>query len=147
MVQIDITTLVVDAGRVSESSSLPGGPLEESVLASLWELGRASTREVHERVAAVSDLAYTTTATVLDRLHTKGLVNRKREGKSFIYWPRVSREATERKLARRIVLHLLGASPRPAIAALVDAFESIDPELLDELARAVRARKRSRGGS
>jgi hypothetical protein len=33
------------------------------------------------------------------------------------------------------------------VATLVDAVEALDPELLDELARAVVARRRSRSGS
>lgn len=90
---------------------------------------------------------YTTTAKVLDRLHAKGLVSRKRVGKAFFYRAAVEREIVERARAKKSIGGLLGLQPRPAIATLVDAVEAIDPDLLDELARVVAARRRSRRGS
>jgi hypothetical protein len=44
------------------------------------------------------------------------------------------------------VTRLIGHDPDPAIACLVEAIESLDPDLLDELARATAARRRVRGG-
>jgi len=129
------------------SSPLPGGQLEYAVLAAVWQLGSASAREVREIVGRSSDLAYTTTATVLDRLHEKGLVTRAKVGRAFVYRPRETRETVERARAQTTLRELLGRDPRPAIATLVDAMESIDPELLDELARAVKSRRRVRRGS
>lgn len=132
---------------MKRSVSLPGGELEYAVLGALWELEKASAREVHERVGEPNGLVYTTTATVLDRLHTKGLVSRERHGKAFIYKPAVERETVEKARAAKTVGGLLGTEPRPAIAALVEAVEDLDPDLLDELARVVDRRRRSRRGS
>ena len=129
------------------SSSPSGSQWEYAVLLVLWELGTASAREIHARVGEPRGLVYTTTAKVLDRLHAKDLVARERQGKAFIYRPRVSREKAERARARSTVEKLLGPAPRPAIAALVDAVESVDPELLDELARVVAARRKERHGT
>lgn len=126
---------------------VPGGKLEYAVMALLWESGHASARQVHDRIGAPAGLVYTTTAKVLDRLHAKGLVTRRREGRGFVYWARRLREKVERARARSILTRLLGDEPRPALAGLVDAMESIDPKLLDELAHAVAARRRSRDGS
>ena len=126
---------------------VPGGDLEHAVLLVLWELGVASAPDIHRRVGEPSGSVYTTTAKVLDRLHVKGLVSRERAGKAFVYQPTFTRQVVE--LAR--VRHLLGGILRPdvgpAMATLVDAVESIDPDLLDELARQVAARRRSRRGS
>jgi len=113
-------------------------------MAALWELGSASAREIHTRVGAARKLVYTTTAKVLDRLHAKGLVRRERNGRAFIYRPKVARDVIERARARATLGRLLGVEPRPAIATLVDAVESLDPGMLDELARVVNARRRSR---
>jgi predicted transcriptional regulator len=123
---------------------LPGGKLEYAVLVTLWENGPLSAPELHERVGVPLDLVYTTTAKVLDRLHRKGLVERQPAGKTFRYAAAVERPATERARARRLLDAVLGDAPRPAIAALVDAVTAIDPALLDELARVVEARRRSR---
>jgi len=116
-------------------------------MTALWQLGPATGREIHEKVGEPERLVYTTTAKVLDRLHAKGLVTRRRAGRSFVYRARWGREEVERARARSFVERLLGDEPRPAIAGLVDAVDSIDPRLLDDLARAVAARRRRRDGS
>lgn len=124
---------------------IPGGELEYAVMIALWETGAATAREVHERVG--EGLVYTTIAKVLDRLHAKGLVSRRMTGNTFRYQPKGERRAVERARARQWLVQLVRSDPAPAIAGLVDAVESLDSELLDELARAVAARRRSRHGS
>ena len=47
---------------------LPADDLEYAVLRSLWELRKASVRDLHDRVGAPEGLVYTTTAKVVDRL-------------------------------------------------------------------------------
>ena len=128
-------------------TALPGGELEYAVLAALWELGPASARAVHERVGEPRELVYTTTAKVLDRLHDKGLVSRKKSGKAFVYRAKVGRSVIEQARATDVVTKMLGDEPRPAMAALVSAVEAVDPKLLDELERLVAARRRSGRGS
>ncbi len=123
------------------------GPLEYAVMTVLWELGTATIRDVHERVGAPANLAYTTTATVLDRLHDKGFCTRLRVGKSLSYRAAISRQDVDRARARDTVSRLIGDDPVPAIASLVEAIESIDPELLRELARATAERRKARDGS
>jgi len=130
-----------------KASALPGGELEYAVLTALWELGSATPRDVHERVGEPKGLVYTTTAKVLDRLREKGLVSRRRSGRAFVHMPRVTREVIEQGRAKDAVRRMLGDKPRPAMAALVDAVEAVDPELLGELQRLVLARRRGRHGS
>jgi predicted transcriptional regulator len=123
---------------------LPGGPLERAVLDAVWELGTARARDVHDRIGAPNDLVYTTIAKVLDRLVAKKLCRRRRDGRTNVYSAALPRERVERAEARATVSRLLGDEPRPAIPALVDAVEAIDPDLLDDLARVVAARRRAR---
>ncbi len=129
------------------AKSLPGGELEYAVLCALWESGSATAREVHDHVGAPSGLVYTTTAKVLERLHAKRLVSRRRSGRAFVFRALVPREEVDRRRAERSIADLLGGPARPAVAALVDAVESLDPRLLDELGKAVAERRRSRRGS
>jgi predicted transcriptional regulator len=126
---------------------LPGGDLEYAVLAKLWELGSATAREIHAQVGGPAGLVYTTTAKVLDRLHAKRLMTRERKGLAFIYRPCVARTVVDAERARVFLTRLLGPAPRAAMATLVEAAESLDPELLDELAQAIAARRRSRHGT
>jgi BlaI family transcriptional regulator, penicillinase repressor len=126
---------------------LPGGELEYAVLAAVWDAGSASAPDVHANVGVPRRLAYTTVAKVLDRLHTKRLLARRRVGKAFVYTAKVPREHIDRARAGDLLRRLLGPEPVPAIATLVDAIEAIDPDLIAELSRQVAARQRSRRGS
>jgi len=130
-------------------SGLPtlSGVLEYAAMVVLWELGTATIREVHARVGEPAGLAYTTTATVLDRLYDKGCCSRLRLGKSFSYRAEIARDEVDRARARETVTRLIGDDPVPAIACLVEAIESLDPELLDDLGRITAARRRARDGS
>ena len=132
---------------MSRQPPLPGGELEDAVLAAVWAAGSASAPDVHQSVGAPRGLAYTTIAKVLDRLRAKGLVARRRAGKTFIYTAKIRREQIERARAGDVLRRLLGPEPAPAIATLVDAIESIDPDLIAELSRQVASRRRSRRGS
>ena len=59
------------------------GELEESILRLLGEHQELSVSDVRERLSA--DLAHTTVMTALVRLREKGLLTRRRKGRSFIY--------------------------------------------------------------
>lgn len=127
---------------------LPGGDLEYAVLRVLVDRGTASVREVFEVVGGPNGLVYTTVAKVVDRLFAKKLVTREATaGRAFLYSAHISAEALERTRAKHVLSRLLGAEPVPAIASLVDAIEARDPELLDELARLVSARRKARRGA
>ena len=132
--------------RMMSRSHLPGGELEYAVLLALFDVGSATGREIHERVGQPARLVYTTIAKVLDRLVAKRLVRRKKVGKAFVYRPNLERGVLERARARESLKWLAGSAPLPAMATLVDAVESFDPGMLDELAKAI-AEKRKRRGS
>lgn len=127
-----------------EHFRLPSDQLEYAVLAELWRLGTASVRDLHARLGAPKGLVYTTTAKVVDRLREKDLIGRQRQGNTFVYQPRVAPEVVERARARNLVARLLGTAPRTAVDALVEAFDSVDPQLLEELERMVMARRSTR---
>jgi predicted transcriptional regulator len=126
---------------------LPADELEYAVLTKLWELGAASVRDVHGQLDRPEALVYTTIAKVIDRLRDKGLIQRERHGRAFVYRARIARELVERARARDAVSRLLGPAPHAAVAALVDAVDAVDPKLLDQLERAVAAHRRSKRGA
>lgn len=126
---------------------LPSDDLEYSVLATLWDLGSATVRELHGLRGEPDGLVYTTTAKVIDRLHGKGLIQRERHGKAFVYRASVARETVDRARAEDTIGRLLGPRPHAAVAALVDAVGAMDPQLIDELERAVAAHRRERNGA
>jgi len=129
------------------SFRLPADELEYAVLAKLWELRTGSVRDLHEAWGKPAGLVYTTTAKVIERLRGKGLIERERQGRYFIYRAAIAASEVERARAVAAVSRLLGPRPHAAVAALVDAVDSADPQLLDELQRAVDAHRKSKHGA
>jgi len=123
-------------GRVS-------GALEQRVLGIVWELGEANVRAVRARLT--EPLAYTTIMTTLDRLFRKGVLERKRAGKAYVYWAVGPRVELEGSLLAQVVTRALGGAGKrePLLSSFVNALSSRDHALLDELEQAVRERRRA----
>ena len=147
VLSIDNPTTVVVILQIMKSFRLPADDLEYAVLALLWELRTASVRELHERLGVPAGNVYTTTAKVVDRLRDKGLIARRHEANIFVYSPTVDRREVERVRARHLVSRFLGPGPHAAVAALVEAVNEIDPQLLEELDRAIQYKRKQKHGS
>ncbi len=73
---------------------------ELEALKVLWQRGEATVREVCDQMNnADEQLAYTTVLSLLQVMEQKGLVAHRRQGKAYVYLPRVEREKTLRGLA------------------------------------------------
>jgi predicted transcriptional regulator len=103
------------------------GELETEVLAVLQEApGPLSPAEVRERIGG--DLAYTTVVTILTRLHAKGVLERRKDGRAFRYAPVADQPGLA---ARRMARVLDGEADREAVLArFVSALPAKDEDLL-----------------
>jgi predicted transcriptional regulator len=68
--------------------------LESEVMEELWSQGEATVRTVMDALnkRARKERAYTTYMTIMARLHKKGVLDRRREGKTDFYAPRLDRD-------------------------------------------------------
>jgi predicted transcriptional regulator len=83
--------------------------------------------------------------TTLDRLHKKGLLERRKDGRAFLYSPRLSPEQFTRGVTQDLIDGLLGRGEggvEPVLACIVDAVSERDRALLDELDRLVKEKRR-----
>ncbi|HEV3381045.1 MAG TPA: BlaI/MecI/CopY family transcriptional regulator [Trebonia sp.] len=103
------------------------GELESVVLAVLQDAaGALSPAEVRERIG--NDLAYTTVVTILSRLHVKGVLGRRKDGRAFRYAPVADQPGLA---ARRMARVLDGEADREAVLArFVSALSASDEEML-----------------
>lgn len=121
----------------------PLGELESAILGVLWDsAGKLSVRKVHESLERAQALAYTTVMTVLDRLFDKGLVARQKDGKAFVYWPVLTREAYLGQRAARMLTELEVPVQRDVLMAFLDSAEHADPAVLEELSALIHARRK-----
>lgn len=107
------------------------GALESAVMEQLWAADepvsvRAVVELLHER-----QLAYTTVATVLDKLHRKGWVERERVGRVWQYRPKVGSSEHAAHLMREALTG--SASPRATFLRFVDEITEDEAALLREL--------------
>jgi len=116
----------------------PLGPLEISLMEILWTSGEGNVREVIDRLGR--PLAYTTVMTTLDRLYKKGLLERRKVERAFIYSPALTREEWEQKRAGDFVAGFL--TPELLISCLVDAVGQHDMALLDELEKKIKLKRK-----
>lgn len=119
------------------------GHLESTVLDILWNRGESSVHDVMRGLDRA--LAYTTVMTTLDRLYKKGLLERRKWERAFLYSPRLSRQEFQQKRAGDFLAAFL-AGPRPSgellISCLVEAVGRHDESLLDELEKRIRLKRR-----
>lgn len=116
------------------------GALELRVLEALWRRGAATVRDLRSDFPAA---AYTTLMTTMERLHKKGVLDRQKSGRAFVYRPVSSRQDLESGLVTRAIQPLLaGESAHPVLSCFVEEVSRHDERLLDELERLVRAKRR-----
>ena len=116
-----------DDSAVAAAGRRAAGELEATVLAVLQGAGSPlSPGEVRERIGGT--LAYTTVVTILSRLHAKGVLERTKAGRAYLYSP----VADEPGLAARRMARVLdGEADREAVLArFVSALSDSDEELL-----------------
>ena len=129
--------------RPSEVASLALGRLERQVLDEAWSRREVSVRDIY--LTFEERIAYTTLMTTLDRLYKKRLLERRKDGRAFLYSPAVSPEEFEHGIREDVIDGLLGTGAegvRPVLACIVDTVSENDRELLDELERLIKEKKR-----
>jgi predicted transcriptional regulator len=118
------------------------GEREREVLEVLWIEGSATVQQVVEGLKTA--LAYTTVMTTLDRLYKKGLLQRSKRDRAFVYKPALSKNDLERGRASAMVHRLFSDSSMnqdALLSCLVDAVQSYDTNLLNRLEKKVRVAK------
>jgi predicted transcriptional regulator len=129
--------------RPREVASLALGKLERQVLDEAWKRSELTVRDVY--LAFGESVAYTTLMTTLDRLFKKKLLTRRKDGRAFLYLPAVTREEFDQGIREDVVEGLLGHGAdavQPVLACIVDTVSERDRELLDELDRLIKEKRR-----
>ena len=105
----------------------------------LWRIGEASVRSVMEALnTRAKQRAYTTYMTIMARLDKKGLLRRKREGKTDVYWPRFDREQYRELRAAADVDRLLAEFGDAALVQFARAMDRVEPSRARALRRLAR---------
>ncbi|KXK09794.1 MAG: Penicillinase repressor [Microgenomates bacterium OLB23] len=77
--------------------------LEQEVMGVIWQLGECTVRDVVKARVGKKSLAYTTIATIVDRLYSKKLLTRIQKGNRYVYVPQVSRAEFGKNVAASFI--------------------------------------------
>ena len=114
--------------------------LESEVMEQLWRSGEASVRSVMEALnqGTEKERAYTTYMTIMARLHKKGILVRRREGKTDYYAPAYERDQYMALRAQSEVEGLVEQYGEVALSHFAQQMASLDPARRRALQRLAR---------
>ncbi len=110
---------------------------ELEILRVLWERGPSTVREVHEVLAEVKPIGYTSVLKIMQIMTQKGTVVRNEDSKAHIYKARQAAESTKRQLvgdllqrafagsASQLMMHALAAK-RTSTTEIAELRELLD---------------------
>jgi predicted transcriptional regulator len=93
-------------------------PLELDCMNTLWPMGEGTVREIRDGLALRRPRAYTTIMTIMDRLARKGVVERRKVGRAYMYRPNLSAEEARAQALSQVVENFFGGSKEALIAQL-----------------------------
>ena len=117
---------------------------ERQIMDVLYELGRATSAEVRERLP--DPPSYSAVRAMLRILEDKGHLRHEQDGPRYVFIPTVPREEASESALRRVVRTFFDGSAESALTALIDlGVKDLDEQALRRLAdRIAEARKGGR---
>ena len=111
----------------------PPGALEAEVMSVLRAAGMPlSPGQVRERLATrqLEELSYSTVVTIVSRLHAKGLLERERAGRAFVYRPVDDASRAASQMSRALAA---GSDHGAVLSRFVSGLSGRDARLLRDL--------------
>ena len=115
--------------------------LEATIMDVVWS-GNLSAFAVGDMLAILErqrEIAYTTVMTTLTRLHDKGLLDRERDGKRFVYTAKLTREGFLEATAREVLDEAVDG--HLAMAMLAEKVSDASARELDDIEELIRRRR------
>lgn len=116
--------------------------LETEVMEVLWERGESCVREVMDALNATGARAraYTTYMTIMSRLEAKGMLERRRQGKTNFYRPACTRGEYVEMRARSELDSVVDQYGEVALAHIARQMAALDPKRRRALQRIARGK-------
>jgi predicted transcriptional regulator len=126
---------VTDGGSIQ-------GELQSQVMAALWRVGAGTVEQVREELPPRYQGAYNTVQTVLNRLTTRGLLERQREGRGYVYRPKVTEAEYLSGSIRRTLAGASSGARQAALASIIGGLRPDELSELEDLARRARDKRK-----
>jgi len=100
---------------------------EEQVMQQMWELGKTTVKSIIDEMPEPKP-AFNTVSTIVRILENKGFVDHEKQGRGYVYFAIVSKEAYRKKFMKRFVSNYFQGS----LKELVSFFAKEDKMDLNE---------------
>ena len=119
--------------------------LELEILKVLWDEAPASVREVRGRLdeRAGRRLSHSSVITMLNIMVGKGYVTRRKQGKAFLFTPKVAKENVAGGMMGDLLERIFDGSPSAMVLNLLDSTD-LDADELAELRRLIGRKAKER---
>jgi BlaI family penicillinase repressor len=107
------------------------GELELEVMKILWDRGRSSVLQVSQHLSKQKGYARTTILTILQRLHKKGFLKRKKEDGVYRYEPTQKRQQVMGRLLSQFIDRVFDGSSTSLVQQLTGA--KMSEEEMDQI--------------
>ena len=105
------------------------GDLQLQIMKALWRGGEATVADIHDALPGGAELAYTTVATMLRKMESRGLVRHRADGRTFVYAAAVAEDQVTRGMAEHVLDRLFGGSVEALVSNLLTTREGSRDEL------------------
>jgi len=103
---------------------------EHRIMEVIWARGSATVADVVEALHGKD--AYTTILTLIRILKAKGCLSSRKEGRAFVFTPRVDRDTVARKATHQLLSKFFAGSPSELVLSFLRD-EDLTPEELDQI--------------
>ncbi len=112
--------------------------LELEILKVLWDESPLPVREVRERLEkqAGRTLTHSSVITMLNIMVRKGYLRRKKDGKAFLFSPKVEKDGVTGRMVGDLLSRAFDGSPADMVLNLIETAD-LDAEELGELRRLI----------
>lgn len=115
----------------------PLSELEQEIMDVVWELESCTVRDVLDRISQKRKLAYTTVMTIMGRLVEKGVLSRKPDGVSYLYYPKVSKENFIARSVHYIFTTAVTSFGQEAVTHFAKEIQKLSPKKRRELIKSL----------
>jgi len=119
------------------------GELQRAVLDTTWDLGEANVHQIRERLTKKKKLAYTTVLSAMQKLEKAGWLDHRAEGKTYIYFPTISRERAGAGSVRSLLKRVFAGDAMAMFQHLIRESDLSDEEL-GELRKMIEEKRKER---
>ncbi|WP_050180044.1 BlaI/MecI/CopY family transcriptional regulator [Domibacillus robiginosus] len=120
------------------------GPLEAKIMDVLWCGGEKSIKDVQHELEKEKATNFNTVMTVMNRLVDKGILTKRLEGRTSMYWPVLTREEFVNTQSKEMTQELVDEFGSVVVSHMIEALDEADDQLVAQLEQKIKEWKKDR---